>query len=181
MHDGSFQLLQSEFIKSASYAQLFDIHHTGEGQYGYTYSICTTVAMGSMMLNASDDNCITFVQRDGDHSTCEFTVPYDHHASALFYSKDDWINYLKIGDIVDAKDDQEKWYESVIRYIEMKQDRKLLYVHYIGWNKKWDEEIFADDFKRIAKRNSITAGPHRHANKKYYHCYDTYPQHYSDY
>merc|ERR1712048_864833 len=87
MHDGSFQLLQSEFNKSAPYAQLFDIHQTGEGQYGYTYCIYTSVAMRSMILNFSDNNCITFVHDCGlqNNATTELTVPYDHRASTLFY------------------------------------------------------------------------------------------------
>merc|ERR1712130_249958 len=93
----------------------------------------------------------------------------------------DWINDLQIGDIVDVADDQEKWYESVIRYIEMKGDRKLLYLHYIGWNKKWDEPIFADDLKRIAKRNSMTKGPYRNdgLEDRFGHVHLVYPSHYS--
>jgi len=75
---------------------------------------------------------------------------------------DNWIDTLQIGDIVDVKDDQDHWYESVIRSIEHRDNRKILYLHYIGWSKKWDEAIYADDVDRIAKRNTETKGPHRH-------------------
>merc|ERR1712039_722091 len=90
------------------------------------------------------------------------------HKTEKFHSCQFWRNHLQIGDIVDARDDQEKWYESVIRYIELKGDRKLLYVHYIGWDKKYDEEIFADDFTRIAKRNSKTRGLKRDKGRNKY-------------
>merc|ERR1712228_642666 len=97
--------------------------------------------------------------------------------------KNNWTKHLKIGDIVDAADEQEKWYESIIRYIEIKKNRKLLYLHYIGWNKKWDEQIFADDVKRIAKRNTMTKGPHRarRSQSSYYHQIEHFPSSYSKY
>merc|ERR1712129_433322 len=72
-----------------------------------------------------------------------------------------WIDALQIGDIVDARDDEGKWYESVIRWIEVRYNRKILCIHYIGWDKKWDETIYADNLHRIAKRNTKTSGPHR--------------------
>merc|ERR1719410_1935407 len=82
-----------------------------------------------------------------------------------------WIHHLQIGDIVDARSRKNEWdnlwYEAVIRCIEMKGNRKLLSIHYIGRanlrddQTQWDEKIFADDFKRIAKRNSMTKGPVR--------------------
>eukprot|EP00488_Nonionellina_sp_1-RS-2012_P000354 TRINITY_DN1100_c0_g1_i1.p1 TRINITY_DN1100_c0_g1~~TRINITY_DN1100_c0_g1_i1.p1 ORF type:complete len:101 (+),score=21.39 TRINITY_DN1100_c0_g1_i1:189-491(+) len=60
-----------------------------------------------------------------------------------------------------------KWYESVIRYIEVNNNNMLLHIHYIGWNKKWDEKLFANDTLRIAKRNSRTRGPHRVKRARY--------------
>merc|ERR1712129_409329 len=56
---------------------------------------------------------------------------------------------------------EDRWYESVIRWIEVKDDRKVLYLHYIGWNKKWDEVLYADNLERVAKRNTKTKGPRR--------------------
>lgn len=44
----------------------------------------------------------------------------------------EWINHLKIGDIIDAKDEQDKWYEAVIRFIEMNNGNMMVYMHYIG-------------------------------------------------
>merc|ERR1712129_557388 len=85
-----------------------------------------------------------------------------------------WINSLRIGDIVDARDDEGEWYESVIRWFEVKDNRKLLYLHYIGRNKEWDTTIYADDVNRIAKRNTKTHGPYR-ARPKY-----RYPLSYSN-
>merc|ERR1712204_65728 len=68
--------------------------------------------------------------------------------------KKDWINSLRIGDIVDANHRtsyegrwhgetcyHDNWYESVIRWIEVKDNKKLLYLHYIGRNKECDEAI----------------------------------------
>ena len=73
-----------------------------------------------------------------------------------------WINYLKIGDIVDCKDyQQDKWYECLIRFIEMKDENMMIYIHWIGWNKKWDEPMVANNISRVAKRNTYTKGPHR--------------------
>jgi len=88
-------------------------------------------------------------------------IPCKNKAFKSVESVGDWINNLQIGDIVDACDDQGKWYESIIRWFELKGNRKLLYLHYIGWNKKWDEMIYSDDVKRIAKRNAKTKGPFR--------------------
>jgi len=80
-------------------------------------------------------------------------------------NEEHWTSKLKVGDIVDAKDDQDKWYESVIRYIDgPEEDRKLL-IHYIGWNWKWDEFLSALDSTRIQKRGTHSHGPHRHEKK----------------
>ena len=73
---------------------------------------------------------------------------------------------MKVGDFVDAKDDQGKWYESVIRYIDGTEDDKKLVIHFIGWNPKWDEKLSAMDEERIQKRGTFTKGPHRPRPKK---------------
>jgi len=105
----------------------------------------------------------------------------------------DWINSLRIGDIVDARDQRDEqdrwygdrwyedgWYESVIRWIEVEGNRKLLYLHYIGRDKEWDEAIYADDVNRIAKRNTNTKGPHRErrCQYRYRRCRKVHPQEY---
>jgi len=72
-----------------------------------------------------------------------------------------WTSYLQIGDIVDAMSKDGKWYEAVIRYTEMSDDEKILFVHFIGRRKKWDEKLLASDAQRVAKRGSKTIGPHR--------------------
>ena len=72
-----------------------------------------------------------------------------------------WIQQLKIGDIIDVKDDQDKWYEAVIRYTDNSDDERKLIVHYIGWNLKYDTVVLANDEHRIRKRGIKTNGPHR--------------------
>jgi len=97
------------------------------------------------------DSAITSTETDEESAD----VDNEHH----------WTSKLKVGDIVDAKDDQDKWYESVIRYIDgPEEDRKLL-IHYIGWNLKWDEFLSALDSTRIQKRGTHSHGPHRHKRK----------------
>ena len=75
---------------------------------------------------------------------------------------DDWRVSLQIGDIIDCGDKQDKWYESMVRYIYPLGSDKYgkCIVHYIGWHKKWDEEIDINS-DRLSKRNSRTRGPHR--------------------
>merc|ERR1719242_1496175 len=71
---------------------------------------------------------------------------------------------LKIGDIIEALDDHGKWYQAVIRYIGIKVEdvaKRRLYLHYIGWNPKWDEKIYAHHLSRIARRGTHTIGAHR--------------------
>ncbi len=45
-----------------------------------------------------------------------------------------WVDSLEVGDIINAKDDTNKWYESMVRY----KDGRKIYIHYIGWNLKFD-------------------------------------------
>ena len=71
-----------------------------------------------------------------------------------------WTNQLQVGDIIDVKDDQGKWYESLILCIEGPDDERKLFVHYIGWNSKYDELLSAVDSARIQKRGTMTKGPY---------------------
>ena len=79
----------------------------------------------------------------------------------------EWRLCLKTGDIIDVRDDQEKWYESVVRLVEYDPDsgETFVYVHFIGWNIKWDERINVRS-DCIAKRGTHTNGPHRPRTKK---------------
>ena len=82
---------------------------------------------------------------------------------------DDWLDTIQTGDIVDCKDEQDKWFESLVRYVYPKESDKygVFIVHYIGWNIKWDEPLNLNG-DRIAKRNTHSKGPHRPRKKKKY-------------
>ena len=54
----------------------------------------------------------------------------------------EWIDTLEIGDIINAKDDRDVWYEALIRY---KKDRKV-YIHYIGWTLRFDTIYHCDKY-----------------------------------
>merc|ERR1719242_1875039 len=82
---------------------------------------------------------------------------------------DDWRETLSTGDIIDVKDEQEKWYESLIRYVYPTDHATMsgkCIVHYIGWNIKWDEPLDCSD-ERLTKRHSESKGPHRPRKKEY--------------
>ena len=77
-----------------------------------------------------------------------------------------WIQQLKVGDIIDVRDDQKKWYEAVIRNIDNSDNKPKLIIHYVGWKLKYDTEVLASDAKRIRKRGVKTSGPHRPGKKR---------------
>ncbi len=54
-----------------------------------------------------------------------------------------WRQELKAGDEVDAMDIDGKWYESVVREINSKDD--TICVHYKGWQPKWDMTLNRSD------------------------------------
>mmetsp|Transcript_30044 Transcript_30044/g.47979 ORF Transcript_30044/g.47979 Transcript_30044/m.47979 type:complete len:1184 (-) Transcript_30044:396-3947(-) len=75
---------------------------------------------------------------------------------------DDWKETIAVGDILDVRDEQEKWYETVIRLVgkpDTDHAGKFI-VHYIGWNIKWDEWVEIDS-ERVEKRHTNTKAPHR--------------------
>ena len=82
---------------------------------------------------------------------------------------DKWRDELETGDIIDVCDTQDKWYESVVRYVFPEDSDKAgkCCVHYIGWNVKWDEEVECKNEERLAKRHEHTKGPHRPRKKEY--------------
>eukprot|EP01084_Bolivina_argentea_P159432 277665_1 len=75
---------------------------------------------------------------------------------------DDWRETLKIGDIIDARDSENHWYESMVRlvYPENSNNAGKCVIHYIGWLPKWDEIFNVDDTERLAKRHAHTNGPY---------------------
>ena len=75
---------------------------------------------------------------------------------------DDWRKTLQVGDIIDCRDKQDKWYESQVIFIHPSDSDKYgkCIVHYIGWHSKWDEEIDINS-DRLNKRHSKTKGPRR--------------------
>jgi len=96
-------------------------------------------------------------------SVAELPVDFDTYNKQM-----EWAQTLKVGDIVDAKDEEGKWYEVVIRYIEGSDDDRILYIHYIGWNTKWDEKVPASHVSRIQRRGTNTDGPHRYVSRSRY-------------
>ncbi|XXQ37928.1 Ubiquitin carboxyl-terminal hydrolase [Plasmodiophora brassicae] len=67
----------------------------------------------------------------------------------------DWRDF-RVGDVIDALDTQQKWYESTVR--DVKDDQIL--VHYNNWDSKWDEWIKKDNMTRLAKKGTHTNGPY---------------------
>ncbi len=69
----------------------------------------------------------------------------------------DWRNNLSVGDVIDAKDSEGRWFDS--RIVEVEGDRVM--VHYNGWSHRWnswvdrkDESIqphltHTDDWRRL--------------------------------
>ena len=72
---------------------------------------------------------------------------------------------LQTGDFVDICDTQNKWFESLIRFVYPKNSDKYgkCVIHFVGWDAKWDEEIDIHDNDRIAKRHTFSKGPYRDA------------------
>lgn len=95
---------------------------------------------------------------------------------------EEWKKF-KVGDIIDVKDENNKWYEVLIRYVfnpvtketddtsssadDNAETRVQLGVHYIGWNTKWDEKVYADDDTHVCKRHTNTSAPHRPKKKNF--------------
>lgn len=45
-----------------------------------------------------------------------------------------------VGDLIDARDTVEHWYNSVIRDINLEEER--VFVHYLGWARVWDAWLY---------------------------------------
>lgn len=90
-------------------------------------------------------------------------------------AKKDFRNF-EVGDIVDAKDSVQKWYESEIR--DINTEKKLVLVHYINWAPRWDRWI-AMDSDEIAMQGTHTNGPYEPKQQATYDSY--YSSSYSSY
>merc|ERR1712228_704153 len=76
---------------------------------------------------------------------------------------DDWRETMQTGDIVEAKDEQGEYYESLVRFVYPKDHKTMAgkcIIHYIGWNIKWDEPLDIDS-DRICKRYTHCSKAHR--------------------
>lgn len=93
-------------------------------------------------------------------SGVEIVVEYRHSAeparwcrSSATYQAADWRERLQEGDEVDALDTQMRWYESVVK--ERKGNQ--VYVHFKGWQDKWNEwrDVTSD---KLALKSLYTTG-----------------------
>ena len=63
---------------------------------------------------------------------------------------------VKAGDKIDVLDTEQIWCKATVEMIVKSDSRKdLLYVHYDGWNRKYDEYIYVDSY-RIAPQGVYT-------------------------
>lgn len=66
---------------------------------------------------------------------------------------DQWIEStklknVKVGDKIDACDTENIWCKATVEMIVKAQNRKdLLYIHYEGWNRKYDEYLYIDSYR----------------------------------
>lgn len=79
----------------------------------------------------------------------------------------DWKQF-EVGQLIDAKDREGKWFEAVIT--ELEEDR--IHVHYNGWESKWDEWIQRDSLK-LAQVRTHTTGPYIPRTKSQYSSYSS--------
>ena len=104
------------------------------------------------------------IKLNGDHNLTLIEKQQDDGAWPRAKG-DDWRKTLQTGDIIGAMDDEGKWYESLVRYVYAGDHATMsdkCVIHYIGWNKKWDEIVNVED-DRLQKRNSMTKGLHIHS------------------
>lgn len=66
------------------------------------------------------------------------------------------LRTVKVGDQIDACDTENIWCKATVELIIKTQNRKdLLYIHYEGWNRKYDEFLYMDSH-RLAPLGSYT-------------------------
>ena len=74
-----------------------------------------------------------------------------------------WRRELKVGDVIDARDRESRWYDAVIVAVarpvgvavDAAQSHGLVRVHFRGWSSKWDEWVCRND-KRLQPFQMIT-------------------------
>eukprot|EP00455_Lapot_gusevi_P009468 TRINITY_DN1423_c0_g1_i5.p1 TRINITY_DN1423_c0_g1~~TRINITY_DN1423_c0_g1_i5.p1 ORF type:complete len:919 (+),score=331.64 TRINITY_DN1423_c0_g1_i5:79-2835(+) len=86
-------------------------------------------------------------------------------------------NDFRVGDRIDAKDTQGKWFESTVKEIRGNE----IYVHFEGWSTKWDS-WFPKDSPKLAAKGTYTNGPYvpRTADASSFSSFSSYPS-YSSY
>lgn len=57
-----------------------------------------------------------------------------------------WRNQLKVGDLVNAKDTDKKWFEAVIKKINGNGE---VDVHFLGWGSRWDMTVPVKDLQAV--------------------------------
>ena len=58
------------------------------------------------------------------------------------------LRTVKVGDKVDACDTENIWCKATVELVIKAPSRKdLLYVHYEGWNRKYDEFVYIDSHR----------------------------------
>lgn len=58
------------------------------------------------------------------------------------------LKQVKVGDKIDACDTENIWCKATVEMVVKASNRKdLLYVHYEGWNRKYDEYIYIDSHR----------------------------------
>ena len=77
------------------------------------------------------------------------------------------VKEVKAGDKLDVRDTEYVWCKAVVELKIISKKRKpLLYVHYEGWNRKYDEYLYIDS-PRIAPFGFYTS---RNDIPKYHMC-----------
>lgn len=110
-------------------------------------------------------------------------------------AEEPWALQLKawdefaVGDVIDALDTSNKWYEAVIEAVTKDEDGDtVLRVHYLGWARKYDINLSVVDKKQprrdrlgymLAPRNTNTLGQYEKPKPKPVSTYPSYSSGYS--
>jgi len=116
-----------------------------------------------------------FEQIDTMGSFTEFLFEYKNN-EGMFprdyeLDKDNLKGLLRPGDVVDAQDKHNKWYQAVVTYVGEEKFK----VHFIGWAAKWDE-IKPWDTLKIEPRGTYTLRPHKPLARPAVQVYSGYQQ-----
>lgn len=58
------------------------------------------------------------------------------------------LRTIKVGERIDACDTENIWCTAMVELVLKTADRKdLLYIHYEGWNRKYDEYLYIDSHR----------------------------------